>query len=166
MSNLPFDINKTKAILIGVSDYVEMNPIKPAIGNINDIYSILTNPDIIGLAVSNIITILNENHDEIYKKLRVFFKNDEDTETLIFYYVGHGYRETSKEFYLTGINSTKDSIEVSAIPYDRLKKLIENNNIQRRIVIIDACYSGLATQDVEGNNYTENEYGISIGCLK
>jgi len=61
---------------------------------------------------------------------------------------------------LTGINSTKDSIEVSAIPYDKLKKIIENNNIQRRILIIDACYSGLAAQDAEGNNYTEDELDI------
>jgi uncharacterized protein (TIGR02145 family) len=163
MPDLSFDKSKTKALLIGISDYLNLPQIIPATGNVDDFYSVLTNPEIFGLPESSIIKILNKSHQDIYENIIEFFNNEKfiDTETLIFYYVGHGYREVnSKELYLTGVNSKSNSIKISAIPYNEIKQIIENNFIQKRIVIIDACHSGLATQDVKGENYSENELDI------
>ena len=59
MLNLSFDLNKTKALLIGVSDYQSLRKIAPAINNVADLTSILSNERIIGLPEKNIIPVIN-----------------------------------------------------------------------------------------------------------
>jgi uncharacterized protein (TIGR02145 family) len=67
---------------------------------------------------------------------------------------------TTKELFLTGINTRSNSIKISGIPYNEIKLKIENNFIQKRIVFIDACHSGLATMNVQDEVYTETELDI------
>ena len=163
MQQLSLDIQKTKALLIGVSDYQFLPPIAPALRNIEDLAAILTDSNIFGLPVENVIKVINQRNDEIFDAIVGFLENSDNIniETLLFYYVGHGIREkTSKELYLTGVNTKNTNITSSAIHYNEIKKCIENSQLQKRIVILDACHSGLATQGENQDVYTEPELDI------
>jgi len=164
MQQLSLDVRKTKALLVGVSDYKSLDPIKPALGNIEDLITLLTDEQLFGLPFGNITAILDKTNDEIEEKIIEFLENEEnaDFETLLFYYVGHGIRESAvnKELYLTGINSRKKTLKTSAIAYNSIKNHIENSNWQQRIVILDACHSGLATMGDEEKHFTEAEIDI------
>ncbi|MCX6251013.1 MAG: caspase family protein [Bacteroidetes bacterium] len=163
MQLLSLDIRKTKALLIGVSDYQFLPPISPALGNIEDLTAILTDNDILGLPAENIIQVINKRNDEIFDAIVEFLENSDNAiiETLLFYYVGHGIREkTSKKLYLTGINTKNSTITTSAILYNDIKDAIGNSQLQKRIVILDACHSGLATQGENPDVYTEPELDI------
>ena len=108
MDSLSFDIERSKAILIGVSEFESFPKIAPAINNIDDIEALLINEGVLGLRKENVLKITNLRHDHIYDALSTFFADESniDIETLFLYYVGHGFRETkTKELYLTGINS-------------------------------------------------------------
>lgn len=163
MHSLSFDLNKTKALLVGVGDYQNLPIIKPAIKNIEDLKNILLDKNIIGLSEKNIIPVINKNHQVIYEAFIDFLDDDSNLEidTLIFYFAGHGIRKTdSKNLYLTGTNSSKETIEISGIPFNKIKRKIESSFIQKRIVILDACYSGLAAMDGSNKPYTEKEINI------
>lgn len=164
MQKLSLDVRKTKALLVGVSDYKSLDPIKPALGNIEDLIQLLTDEQLFGLPFGNITAILDKTNDEIEEKIIEFLENEENAnfETLLFYYVGHGIRESAvnKELYLTGINSRKKTLKTSAIAYNSIKNHIENSNWQQRIVILDACHSGLATMGDEDKHFTEAEIDI------
>ena len=163
MRNLTLNLNKTKAILVGVGDYISLPKIQPAINNIDDITDLLVDKNILGLPPENICTIKNKRNDEIIDTILEFLDDNDniDLETLIFYYVGHGIRNTrDKELYLTGTNSKADRIDYTAIKYTTIKERIENSQIQQRFIIIDACYSGLATMDVDHEFITEVERNI------
>ncbi len=164
MDKLSLDINKTKAILIGVSEYEFLQPIKPAKRSVEDFVKILTNNDLFGLPEKNIKTIVNKRNDEIFDEIVDFLDNVEniDYETLLFYYVGHGIRESEKnrELFLTAVNTKKHIIESSAIRYNTIKERLEKSHWQKRIVIIDACYSGLIAMDDNEKRLTEDEMDI------
>ncbi len=164
MQKLSLDVKKTKALLVGVSDYKSLDPIIPALGNIEDLIELLTDAQLLGLPRENITRILNKTNDEIEDKILEFLDNEDNAnfETLLFYYVGHGIRESAvnKELYLTGINSKKKTLKISAIAYNSIKTHIENSNWQQRIVILDACHSGLAAMGEEEKHFTEAEMDI------
>ncbi len=164
MQKLSLDIKKTKAILIGVSDYEHLDPIKPAMGNIDDLYELLVNEQLLGLPPGNIKMICNKKNDEIEDEIIEFLQADENAsfETLLFYYVGHGIRENAanKELYLTGTNTKKRALKTSSIAFHSIKEHLEKSHWQQRIVIIDSCHSGLAALGEAELCFTDAELDI------
>lgn len=163
--SLSYDPKNTKAILIGTSKYVEpcFNNILPVEGNITDFEDILRDTNIIGLSDENIVKLFNKTHKEIYKIIREIVSDEANINlnTLIVYYAGHGYRRREdRKLYLTGTNSDINYIHGTSVAFNDIKNLIENSQIQKRIIFIDACHSGLA---VMGQNefYQENELDIN-----
>lgn len=162
MSKLSLDINRTKAILIGICNYKHMSPVEPAVKNIDDMVQALINSQILGVASENIFKIIDKENDVIHDELINFIKDEKNIglDTLIFYYVGHGVREiNSKELYITGVNSKNHTITSSGLRYNEVKRILENSHIQNRIIFIDSCHSGLATLGSE-SPFTENEIDI------
>jgi hypothetical protein len=142
-----FDITKTKAILIGVSDYSYLLKIPPALANVEDMANVLADKAILGLPEEQIVKIINKRNDEIFGEIVDFLSDEKNIyiETLLFYYAGHGIRDRlSKELYLTGTNTKITTLRSSAIAYQEVKDLIENSQVQKRIILLDACHSGLA----------------------
>jgi outer membrane protein OmpA-like peptidoglycan-associated protein len=162
MQKLSINIERTKAILIGIGNYKHLPVVKPAaINNVTDFRSLLTDPMVLGLPESHIVSFLDLRNDDLYNEIEAFINHEEqlDTEALIFYYVGHGIRSANtKQLYLTGINTKKSSVNSSGILYSDIISLIENSQVQKRIIIIDACHSGLAT--LGEDSYFEKELDI------
>lgn len=149
-NELSLNVDKTMAILVAMEDYKYLQDVSPcATNSMNAIKELLMDKRFLGLNDENIISIHNKNNDDIHKTIVEALENPrfDKTETLIFYYIGHGIRELSKkkELYLTGINSKAKLITTSGIKYNEIKDLIENSHIQNRIIILDACHSGCGT---------------------
>ncbi len=158
MINFSYNLRTTKAILIGISDYQFMQPMEPSLNNIKDLAKLLTDEKILGLPPKHIIKIVNKRNDEINDEINQFIHDpaNASVETLIFYYVGHGIRShIDKEIYLTGTNSKEATIKTSAIAYNDIKRQLENSHIQQRVMVIDACHSGLAAMgpNVMGDSF-------------
>lgn len=144
---LSYNLQKTKAVLVGISEYRNyFTPIKPAKNNVASFKNILKDEEIFGLPEENIITLIDVDNNKIVDTIENIVEND-DLDMFIFYYVGHGYRPLKNKLYLTASNSIEGLIKIkySGIEYDDLKVLIEKAG-KKRIVIIDACYSGIAAQ--------------------
>ena len=74
MSKLSFNVDKTKALIVGISEYIFLPKIDPVKQNTYDFANALINSSIIGLDESNIKIICNLRHDEIINAIDDFIR--------------------------------------------------------------------------------------------
>lgn len=159
------DPNKTKAILIGTSKFDEFNDILPVENNLTEFAKVLADENIFGLLPEKNITIIKEPTDqELKRELIQHTKSakQENIQTLIVYFAGHGFRTREGKYYIAVKNSEKELIHFdgsTALAYDTVKKIITSSKIPQTIILIDACYSGSAAQG-EGEKVFD-EYRIN-----
>jgi len=157
--NFALDVDRTKAILIGNSDFqYDFPAIPPVKGNIEDFYNLLTDKKIIGIPRENIVVLLNKTNDEIETKL-IDLCEEKNLETLLIYYAGHGQRTDVNKLFLTAYNTRQRGDRViNGIDFDLIKNdILKHSTAKQKILILDACHSGIAAQ---GNDLIET--GIDV----
>ena len=146
--NFAIDVKNTRVLLIGNSEFdFNFPPIKPVKGNVEDFYQMLTDKKIMGIPAENITLAFNKTSSEIEEQL-LLLSSAPGIETLLIYYAGHGYKADAKKLYLVAKNSKKinDHI-IGAVDFDFIKNVIlKQSAASQKIVILDACHSGIATQ--------------------
>ncbi len=144
--------NKTRAILIGTTEFVDFNNIDAVENNLTEFAKVLADEKIFGLLPeNNIVIIKNQTNEDVELKLIEYTENarKENIETLIVYFAGHGFRNREGKYFLATKNSRKKLIRTSgnsAIAYDTVKRIIKSSKIPQTIIFIDACYSGSVAQ--------------------
>lgn len=141
------DNQKTKVLLIGVSEYVDDKDIKniPNIKqNIKLLKQVLIDKDIMGVPKENITVSFNDSKKDIERKLIIASREAEnENETLLVYYSGHGILSSENfKLYLTSKESSKAYLESDSINIDRFREIIASSRAASKIVILDACHSG------------------------
>ncbi|MEO5563559.1 MAG: caspase family protein, partial [Chitinophagaceae bacterium] len=142
------DTAHTRVILIGSGEFEnDFLPIPPVKGNVEDLYRILVDKRNIGIPPENITVALNKTNTEV-EELLLRVSKLPDTETLLIYFSGHGYRSDVDKLHLIARNTRKVEDHIlSGIDYDFIKKVIlKTSPAKQKIVILDACHSGIATQ--------------------
>ena len=145
------DKNKTQVILIGNSDYDNDFPsIPPVKGNLEDLYNILTDIGHIGIPKENVSAVYNKNSNEIEEVL-LRKSRLPNLQTLIIYFAGHGYRSDIKKLHLIAKNTKRvDDVILGAVDFDFINNnILKNSKALQKILIVDACHSGIAAQGAE-----------------
>ena len=142
---------KTLAILIGVSEFTDFQPIAPAINNVKALKEVLTDKEIFGIPESQVKTLINQTSEYIKREVIQLTEEARKTnmETLLLYFAGHGYRRSDRTYFLTGTNTEKMLVNEdgsTGINFDFLKNRIRKSRVPQTIMVLDACYSGLAVQ--------------------
>lgn len=147
---LSIDPEQTIVILVGSSEYPDdpdSLPELPSVrNNIEDLSHLLKDPTVVGVPEKNILVIQDQpNASGVATKIAL--KAKDATDTLIFYYAGHGVigRDTS-ELHLAVRDTTDIAVDYNAIPITQVKKAIYNSPAKRKIMILDCCYSGRALE--------------------
>ncbi len=158
VNNRDFSINpeRTYAILIGISEYddkMSFSIIPPVAGNVSEMYRVLNDKRLVGLPISNIYTLYNETSIGIIKKLSEVSRLP-NIETLIIYFSGHGQNNGKNQLSLIARDTHNiDERLHNAIAYEDIERLIKTSPAPQKIVILDACHSGLAAQGTNANSY-------------
>ncbi len=167
------DVDKTKVILIGNGEFDSGFPsIPPVEGNLRDLAGLLGDKRHIGIPPENIFVAFNKSSTEIEELL---LKNSKlkDTQTLIVYYTGHGYRSDKDKLFLVAKNSRKvDDDLLGGIDLDFIRhRIFKTTAAKQKILILDACHSGISTQsdelplvpmDVEGTYFLASSPGDDV----
>ncbi len=153
-----FDPNKYKILLIGVSQYPNdklLHNLPNVKSNVKKLYKLFTNPHILGVPKNNIIVSLDEGKIEIERKLVHFFKYFVNSDEIaIIYYSGHGLVSPENlNVYLSTKDTSFELLEAESIEINYLRDLFNNIITQKKVLFIDACYSGKIH-----NNFNINEF--------
>lgn len=137
----PPDPHRSAAVVIGVGRYTHLQELPAVKGNRERLKAVLTDPKIWGLPEERFLEVpdpLRQEHmiDPVSKAAKLA------RDTLIVYYAGHGFPDHRGELFLT-LPESKNKRRHTAVPYDYLRQeILEHSRAQRRIVILDCCYSG------------------------
>lgn len=164
--NVSYSINTahTRAVLIGCSEFENDFPaIPPVKSNVGDLYRILVDKRNIGLLPENITVALDKTNSEIEETL-LRISRLPDTETLLIYFSGHGYRSDINKLHLVAKNTKRiDDYILNGIDYDFIKNVIVRSSpAKQKIVILDACHSGIATQGAQDSILDINVTGTYV----
>jgi|GEM_PF-2047829 len=161
--------DKTLAILVGIDQYEDFAQVDPAPSNVNELANILADEEIFGIPRSRIKMMIGGRSAEIKEGLFDIFEkmHGQDLETLIFYFVGHGYRRPNGDYYLAAEDSKKRLLRLdgsTGIAFDTVKQIIEQSRIPQKLVFLDSCYSGSTTlgeEETAGHLSLKGTYTIS-----
>ncbi len=142
---LSINVQKTKVVLVGTSKYtIDFKDVSQIENNINELKLKFLDDRILGINSSNLFEFFNKENYLIVSDLKNILQQI-DLDCLIFYFSGHGFRTDRSNLYLITTNSKKSNIEVSGLNFQIVKNIIESSRIAKSIIILDCCYSGIAT---------------------
>lgn len=145
------DTDKTWVVLIGASKFIsDFHSIPPVERNLDDLQDLLSDKTHIGIPRNNIVRSLNESHLEIQKHL-LQASRQPGIQTLIVYFAGHGHRTDVKKLSLIATDTEKIGDEIiGGIDFDFISnRIMKNSSATQKILILDTCHSGIATQGAE-----------------
>lgn len=144
MSALPEPL-RSAAVIAGVAEYAHLPPLPAVARNRARLREALEDPGVWGLPSKQCHEVADpassaELIDPVIRAAR------QARDTLIVYYAGHGFVDHKGELFLT-LPESKNGWRHTAVPYDWLRQaILEHSRAQRRIVILDCCYSGRALE--------------------
>ncbi|MGK7958051.1 MAG: GUN4 domain-containing protein [Crocosphaera sp.] len=149
------------ALLVGVSEGID--PLNEPINDIEAIKQVLEEPTI---GEFDTVTVLpNPTRSQLEIEIYQFFSNKKADDTLLFYFSGHGLRDSYFKFYLATSNTEKDNngslIPPTAVAATYLQEQITNSRSNKQVIILDCCFSEAFVQGmkVKGDLEIEAELG-------
>lgn len=145
----------TLAVLIGIDEYNDFEQVDPAPNNVAELANVLADEQIVGIPRERIKTIVGGRSTEVKEKLFDISEefSGKGIETLILYFVGHGYRRPNGDYYLAAEDSTKRLLRLdgsTGIAYKTIQQIVRKSGIPQRLIFLDACYSGSTTLSGDG----------------
>ncbi|MFE6782132.1 caspase domain-containing protein [Streptomyces sp. NPDC057680] len=131
------------AVLVGVSDYQEMAPVKSIANNLESLEEIMVGS--MGIPVENVFVVKNpESQSDVHDAVeRAAEAADPSSGALLVYFAGHGWTDARGRLMLGLVHSSR-ARPWSAFDFNNLRIQIADSQIGKRVVILDSCYSGAA----------------------
>ncbi|CCK25418.1 hypothetical protein BN159_1039 [Streptomyces davaonensis JCM 4913] len=134
---------RSAAVLIGVSRYDHLAPLPGVRGNVVDLAEQLRDPAVWGLSEERCRVVLEPTDaTAAFEPLRE--TADGGLDTLVVYYAGHGLIDPNRGDLGLGLPGSVVGRPYTSLPYYWLSEELKGLRIERRIVILDCCYSGRA----------------------
>jgi Caspase domain len=144
-SGLP-DPQASRAVLVGVSDYMTLEQLPAVANNIATLQHVITDTDLWGLPDEHCTTLLNPTSvDEVLDAVHGAASAASDV--LLFYFAGHGLLDDRSDLHLALPGSDSDRL-YKAVRYDDIRREVVGTAraCYGKVVILDCCYSGRALQ--------------------
>lgn len=131
------------AVLVGVSDYQEMAPVKSIANNLESLQEVMVSS--MGIPRGNVFVVKNpESNSDVHDAVeRAAEAADPSGGALLVYFAGHGWTDSRGRLML-GLVRSSPSRPWSAFDFNNLRIQIADSQIGKRVVILDSCYSGAA----------------------
>jgi hypothetical protein len=146
---LSYNLAKSRFLLVGTSRYEHLAELKAVGHNLDAMERILLEKSIIGVPSENIHVVRNpEDKAQISKAFIEAADGAEDL--LFFYFAGHGLLGQSNRLFLSTVESNQDRCEHNAFAFEEVRTRLAKSPPQRRIIILDCCFSGNAIDETMG----------------
>ncbi|RGP46624.1 caspase family protein [Rhodococcus qingshengii] len=152
------DIDRSRAVLIGVSQYESdgqdpadnseaLPPLDSVSANLIDLKQLLTEPGL-GTFAPQHCKLLENPHQprEIGSAVEAAAREAEDV--LLVYYGGHGIVDSRGRLYLGLPGSSPSQASWTALLFETLREALLDSPARIRILILDCCFSGRAFESM------------------
>jgi hypothetical protein len=140
-------------IFIGIEDYFDKGVLKVQYAAddakaVHDAFIGLGCPkENLSLLNSNKITYVT-----IISQFKKLLKRVERDSIVVFFFGGHGYRRSGKN-YITAVDSTRDDVDETCILMNTIYQLLEESKSEKHIIFLDCCHSGIPISDVSRDDF-------------
>ncbi|GLW92805.1 caspase, EACC1-associated type [Actinokineospora globicatena] len=143
------DPARSRAILIGTTDYQRLPDLPAVRANLRDLAAALTDPDLGGFAPEHCVVLANPTSvREVYRALR---EQTKAQDTVLVYFAGHGLISSGKgELHLALSDTDPDEVRVSALAFDVVREVLRESPAANRVLVLDCCFSGRALPEAMG----------------
>ena len=144
MALLP-DPAASRAVLIGCSDFQDLEDLPAVRRNLDGLREVFTDAALWGLPVGNCRLVTDPaNAATVLDAVRELML--QATDTLVVYVAGHGLVDPLTDELYLALPDTDPSRLYTALRYEDLRRTIlhQEGSVRRTVVILDCCYSGRA----------------------
>jgi len=147
--------SKKIAIVVGIDKYndVQIPQLAGAENDANELFELLTSEA--GGFVNeekNLLINKQARQRDILDRISEVFRQDEEFDIALFYFSGHGFVDKKEDLYLSTCDVKKRDPYVGGIKVNDLRNQIySSENKRNAIMVLDCCYSGVATEGTRGD---------------
>jgi len=143
------EVGKKLILLVGINNYEDplISRLNFSVRDIEEFYKILVDPEI-GRCDENNVKVLSDERDEkptrnnIISKLKSICRSANPEDYVLFYFSGHGYEKDGKSYLLCS-DTYFNAVEETALSTEFVRKTLESSLARVKIIILDACHSGV-----------------------
>ena len=135
------------ALLVGINNYPnDISPLRYCVADVVAFRDALVN--VAGFKRDKIFLMTDEMEGQmeptninVIMRLGILAKQIQPEDTFVFYFSGHGIVNDGSSFLLAANSNTvtQDTLEMSAVPLDRVSKILSSVKDQQLLTVIDAC---------------------------
>jgi hypothetical protein len=97
------------------------------------------------------LVLFEKSTAEILEYAGIFFGQADSSDTLLFYYSGHGQRFSS-QLVLCGRDTSANNLLGTGVPAAVLKDMMSNSRARAIVIILDCCHAGAFKGDVSADD--------------
>ncbi|MFD5680915.1 caspase, EACC1-associated type [Streptomyces bacillaris] len=134
---------RSRAVLFGVHAYDELSALDGVRHNVPTLLPLLTSKDVGGLAEKDCTVV---PHDASQQELLDALHDAaaEATDLLLVYYAGHGHFGGRDRSFFLATRASSVRRAYHSVKYNDVRDLVAGSAAQRKVVIVDCCFSGRA----------------------
>ncbi len=136
------DKEQRYALIIGTSQYEDehLTKLQAPHADVTALAEVLENKKI--GAFDQVTVLLNKTVLEVKQAVERFYRNRSRSDTLLLYFSGHGVKGDDGNLFLTARDTYRDVLRSTGISAEFIAASIDSSFSQRKILILDCCYSG------------------------
>lgn len=148
-----------RAILIGVDRYSDAGfpPLQFAARDASALAGALRDPRFGGFASVDVVAVGDLTARTIVARLEYWARSIQPDDTVLVYWSGHGTRwideRNRPRVFLATEDSTRSNPIDTAVPLESLEQFLSSLPASRRILVLDACFTG--SGKIDGDDATE-----------
>jgi Caspase domain len=146
MPDWPPDYSRSRAVLIGTSEYTGLTQVPAAAHSLARMRQLLVGPHC-EWPERRVQALLNERRNgDLPNRLIDYFADAVDV--ALFYYVGHGLPDYSDQLCLALVDSRNEPERraTTSLTFDAVRHALGASEARIKIVILDCCFAGLAVR--------------------
>ncbi len=144
------------ALLVGISDYEEgLEALPSAVKDVAALQQVLVNPEMGGFADTDVTVLTNPPRQNMTDAIYTLFANRQKDDLVLLYFSGHGILDEANEFYFSTRITRKIQgklLPTTAVPANDIRGWMEQSKSQRKVIILDSCFSGAFAKGVKAKD--------------
>lgn len=145
-----------RALIIGISNYVQCDKIPSCDNDANDLKHVLTTTKEYGYSQGDIVLMTSQSKGNLYpskanieRQIARLFRGASSDDTVLLFFSGHGANVNNIQ-YLCPMDCSPANISGTLIPLSFVKDELNNSSAKVKLILLDACHSGENSRGLKG----------------